>query len=287
MRIRDMYKGSRPAYSFEVFPPKTDKGLDTLYQTASQLASFNPCFISGTYGAGGGTRGRTLEMLDTIRRRNNVPVTAHFTVVGSTLDDIRDWLSQATYFGIENIMALRGDPPHGQTAFVKTVGGLTYANELVALIKREFPHFGVGVAGYPETHREAPSPEADLLSLRQKVDSGADAIFTQLFYDNTDFLRFRDKCAALGINVPIVPGLLPVLSLAQVEKVTSLCAARLPDRLWERLKTHEGDPESMIRVGVEHAAQQALDLLKEGVPGIHFYVLNRSDTTRRIFEYLQ
>ncbi len=279
-----MYQSKNVGISFEVFPPKTDKGLETLYGTCQKLAHYNPCFISGTYGAGGSTRSKTLEMLDEIRRRYQVPVTAHFTCVGSTLADIRDWLTQATHHKIENIMALRGDPPMGEAAFVKTQGGLSYASELVRLIRTEFPHFGIGVAGYPEAHREAVSPEHDLLTLKHKVENGADAIFTQLFYDNDDFFRFRDRCNALGIRVPIVPGLLPVLSLAQVQKVTTLCAAKLPARLWERLKAHEGDTEAMIRVGVDHAAEQARGLLKAGVPGIHYYVLNRSDTIGSILE---
>jgi methylenetetrahydrofolate reductase (NADPH) len=284
LRIRDLYQTNKTGISFEVFPPKTDKGLETLYGTSRELAKYTPCFISGTYGAGGSTRGKTLEMLNEIRSRFQVPVTAHFTVVGSTLEEIRDWLAQATYYKIENIMALRGDPPQGQNTFTKTPGGLSYASELVGLIRREFPHFGIGVAGYPETHREATSPEHDLLTLKHKVDNGADAIYTQLFYENDDFFRFRDKCHTLGIRVPIVPGLLPVLSLAQVQKVTTLCAAKLPTRLWERLKAHEGDPEAMIQVGVEHAAEQSRGLKAAGVPGIHFYVLNRSDTIGDILE---
>lgn len=286
MRIRELYQNKKLGISFEVFPPKTERGFEALYSTAAQLAEYKPVFISGTYGAGGSTAKKTLEMLDEIRKRYQVPVTAHFTCVGSTLEDIRDWLTKATYFGIENIMALRGDPPQGSTEFVQTAGGLGHANELVALIKREFPHFGIGVAGYPETHREAPSPEADLLNLKRKVDSGADAIYTQLFFENEDFFRFRDKCERLKIQVPIVPGLLPALSLTQVQRVTELCAARLPDRLREQLIAHEGDPAAQVQVGIEHTSRQCESLIREGVPGIHFYVLNRSDTMRSILEHL-
>lgn len=286
MRIRDLYSAGKIGLSFEVFPPKTEKGLETLYNTSSELARHRPVFISGTYGAGGSTRTKTIEMLAEIRRRTQVAVTAHFTCVGSTVDEIRDWLRHATNMGVQNIMALRGDPPQGETEFVPTPGGLRHANELVALIRREFPHFGIGVAGYPETHREAVSREADLAYLKQKVDSGGDAIFTQLFYDNDDFFRFRDACSKLKIQVPIVPGLLPVLSLAQVQRITALCAARLPDRLLERLKFHESDPEAQMQIGIEHAVHQCESLIKSGVPGIHFYVLNRSDTTRRILGML-
>jgi len=290
LRIRDLYQSKSCEISFEVFPPKTERGLESLFFTAKQLAQHRPCFISGTYGAGGAAsdkaRDKTLAMLDTIRSNFSVPVTAHYTCVGNTIDDIRQWLHQATLLGIENIMALRGDPPAGLNEFVPTPGGLRYASELVSLIRREFPHFGIGVAGYPESHREAPSPEADLRYLKHKVDCGADAIYTQLFFDNTDFLRFRDKAHALGIQVPIVPGVLPVLSLSQVQRITALCASKLTDRLWERLKSHEGDAEAQIRVGIDYAAEQSRDLLKEGVPGIHYYVLNRSDTIRSILEQI-
>ncbi|MBY0369692.1 methylenetetrahydrofolate reductase [NAD(P)H] [bacterium] len=285
-----MYQKQDWEISFEVFPPKTEKGLESLFHTAGQLAQHNPCFISGTYGAGGAVqdkgRDKTLCMLDTIRSRFNVPVTAHFTCVGNTVEAIRAWLHQATLLGIENIMALRGDPPQGHTEFVPTPGGLRYASELVGLIRREFPHFGIGVAGYPESHRESPSRESDLLTLKHKVDQGADAIYTQLFFDNDDFLRFRDRATALGIQVPIIPGILPVLSLSQVQRITALCASKLTDRLWERLKSHEGDADAQIQVGIDYAAEQSRALLKEGVPGVHYYVLNRSDTIRRILETL-
>ncbi len=287
MRIREMYTPGNLGLSFEIFPPKTEKGLLNLFSTTSQLAKLNPCFVSGTYGAGGTTRDKTLEMLNVVRTRFEVPVTAHFTTVGSTVDEMRDWLRHATYLGIQNIMALRGDPPVGQDEFVSTPGGLRYASELVSLIKTEFPHFGIGVAGYPETHREAEGPEIDLVRLKHKVDCGADAVFTQLFYDNADFYRFRDKCSAMGINVPIVPGLLPVVSLAQVQKITGLCAAKLPSRLHERLRFHDGDPESQLQVGIDHCGRQCEDLVREGVPGIHFYVLNRSDMIRSILGYIQ
>lgn len=284
MRLREMYAEKSVSLSFEVFPPKTPKGLEALYKTLGELARHRPAFVSGTYGAGGSTREKTLEILDEIRQRHSLPVTAHFTCVGSTLSGIREFLEQATQKGIENIMALRGDPPQGETSFVKTPGGLGYASELVSLIKREFPHFGIGVAGYPETHKEAASPEADIDHLKAKVDAGADAVFTQLFYDNSAFFRFRDKCYAKGIRVPIVPGLLPPVSLAQVQKVTALCSANLPSRLVELMRFHENDPEAQISVGVDYTAEQCRSLVSEGVPGIHFYVLNRSDVIGRVLE---
>jgi len=189
-------------------------------------------------------------------------------------------MKQAQAIGVTNIMALRGDPPQGQTAFVTTEGGLRFASELVKLIRQEFPFFGIGVAGYPETHQEALSPEADLENLKRKVDSGGDVVYTQLFYDNADFFTFRDKIKKLG--VPIVPGLLPVLSLKQVQRITSLCKAKLPDALVKQLTRHAADPHAQIEVGIDHCTAQVAGLLRAGVPGVHFYVLNRSDTVQKI-----
>lgn len=255
-----------------------------MYRTIGELAMFAPGFVSCTYGAGGTTQDQTLEIVEAIRGRCGLPATAHFTCVGSTVDDVRAWMRKASAIGVENIMALRGDPPKGQERFTAVAGGFSHANELVGFLKAEFPHFGIGVAGYPETHQEAIGPEEDLRNLQRKVAAGADAIFTQLFYDNVDFLRFRDRCWALGIAVPIVPGLLPVLSLAQVERITSLCKARLPGDLVDRLRRCGDNAADQIAVGVDHCTRQCEGLLKEGIAGIHFYVLNRADATRRILE---
>lgn len=282
--IREVYGPGKFALSFEVFPPKNASGMEPLYKSVAEFAAYKPGFISCTYGAGGTTRDQTLDIVQQIRTRFGLPVTAHFTCVGSTVDDIRSWMTQATAVGVENIMALRGDPPKGEERFTAVAGGFANANELVAFLKKEFPNFGVGVAGYPETHQEAIGPEEDLRNLHRKVVAGGDAIFTQLFYDNVDFLRFRDRCRALGITKPIIPGLLPVLSLAQVERITSLCKARLPGDLKERLRRCGDNAADQIAVGVEHCTRQCEGLLREGVGGIHFYVLNRSDATCRILE---
>lgn len=280
--MRHAYQPGRIGWSFEIFPPKSAEAFGQLYQTVGELCAYRPLFISITYGAGGSTRDQSLQIAETIRTRFRVPVTAHFTCVGSTLTDIRGWLGQAQRLGVENIMALRGDPPRGETQFRPVPGGLRYASELVALIRKEFPAFGVGVAGYPETHQEAVSPESDLENLKRKVELGGDAVYTQLFYRNDDFFRFRDRCQAAGIGVPIVPGLLPVLSLKQVQRITALCKAHLPAELTAKLQARENDAAGQIDVGVEHCVRQCEGLLKAGVPGIHFYVLNRSDTVRRI-----
>lgn len=283
MRIRELYRSGKPEISFEIFPPKTPKGLAALLETCRELASLKPVFISGTYGAGGSTQGKTLEVLEGIRRRHSVGVTAHLTCIGSTHSKIKDWLSEASSMEIENIMALRGDlPKNAAEENIFEIGELHYASDLVSFIKEHFPHFGIGVAGYPETHREAADKHTDLKNLKRKVDAGADAVYTQLFFDNEDFFRFRDECDAVGVRVPIVPGILPILSLAQVEKITTLCGAKLPQTLRANLERHAHDTEAMIQIGIEHAALQTRSLIQSGTPGIHYYVLNRSDVIRKV-----
>ncbi len=283
MQLNELYTDGRIALSFELFPPKTDGGMETLMQSVQRLNAHRPDFFTCTYGAGGSTRARTLEVAIRIRNELQVPVASHLTCVGSTRDQLRDYLRTARQSGIDFIVALRGDPPQGQDRFSAVEGGLRYANELVELIRAEFPEFGVLVAGYPEVHIEAPSAEVDMQNLVRKVEAGADVVVTQLFYDNEDFLRFRDRCCAAGIRIPVVPGLLPVLSLKQVQRITSLCGAKLPDRLVERLARRE-DPEWQFNVGVEHAIAQTQGLLDAGVPGLHYYVLNRSDAFDRIVQ---
>jgi len=284
--MRALYPPGQMGLSFEVFPPKTPDGLEQVYAVVRDLADYRPLFISITYGAGGSTRDQSLEMARQIKQRFGLRVTAHFTCVGSTLAEIRAWLAQADRLGIENIMALRGDPPKGEASFRPVEGGLRYASELVAVIKKEFPRFGIGVAGYPETHQEALSPQADLENLKRKVDLGGDVVYTQLFFDNTDFFRFRDACQRLGITAPIIPGLLPVLNLKQIQRITSLCKAKLPMPLVTELERFAEDPLAQLGVGVDWCVQQCRGLLAEGVPGIHFYVLNRADHMRQILAAL-
>jgi methylenetetrahydrofolate reductase (NADPH) len=285
LRIGELYKNGHFGLSFEVYPPKTEKGLHNLIETCGDLAAHKPVFISGTYGAGGSTQANTLEILEEIQKRYSVTTTAHFTCVGSKLDYLKTWLTDAQSRGIENIMALRGDPPQGIDDIRSTLGDLHYASELVAFIKEHFPKFGIGVAGYPEKHREAPSEEVDLENLKRKVGMGADAVFTQLFFDNEDFFRFRDRCAAVGIEVPIIPGILPVLSLKQVQRITALCGSRLPAQLMSALEKNE-DPDIQIEIGIEHAIKQSESLVQNSVPGIHYYVLNRSDVIQKIISSL-
>jgi len=283
--LRSFFAPKRLAISFELFPPKTAKGEDNMYEHVSRLMAYSPDFVTCTYGAGGSTRDKTLEIIDRVKRRFGLPVASHLTCVGSSQAELRAYLTKAKSQGVDYIVALRGDPPQGETDFRPVPGGLSHANELVSLIRSEFPEFGILVAGYPETHREAPSREIDLANLKRKVAAGADVVVTQLFYDNADFFRFRDDCQRLGINCPVVPGLLPILSLQQIERITSLCAAGLPDALIARLRKHDS-PEWHFRVGVEWAIEQCRGLIEAGVPGLHFYVLNQSPATLEILESL-
>lgn len=283
--LSSFFTPKRLAISFELFPPKTAKGEENMYEHVSRLMAYAPDFVTCTYGAGGSTRDKTLEIIDRVKRRFGLPVASHLTCVGSTRDELRSYLSRARTQGVDYVVALRGDPPQGETDFRPVPGGLSHANELVSLIRSEFPEFGILVAGYPETHREAPSREVDLANLKRKVSAGADVVVTQLFYDNADFFRFRDDCQRLGIDCPIIPGLLPILSLQQIERITSLCAAQLPEALLSRLREHDS-PEWHFRVGVDWAIEQCRELMDAGVPGLHFYVLNQSPATLEILESL-
>jgi methylenetetrahydrofolate reductase (NADPH) len=284
MRFSQAYGPERFGLSFELFPPKTDAGEAQLFEHLPALVAQQPSFITCTYGAGGSTRDKTLDIVQRVRETFDLPVASHLTCVGSTVDQLRGYLREATRRGIENIVALRGDPPRGETSFRPVAGGLGYANELVTLIRREFPQFGVAVAGYPEKHQEAPSLEIDLQNLQRKVQAGADVVITQLFYDNADFFRFRERCDRIGIRVPIVPGILPVTNLAQIRRITSLCGARLPDDFQRGLQRHEQDDAGQFEVGVEFATRQVQELIDSGVPGVHFYVLNKSQATVRVLE---
>jgi methylenetetrahydrofolate reductase (NADH) len=286
MRIRDIYSGRSFGLSFEIFPPKTAEGDEALWDNVSRLARFAPAFISCTYGAGGSTRTRTVDLCQEIERRFKVAATAHFTCLGGTLAELREWLALARERGVANIMALRGDPPAGQAEFRQVAGGLKHANELVALVKDEFPEFGIGVAGYPEKHPEAPSLEVDLVNLKRKVAAGGEAVFTQVFFDNEAFLKFRDRCDKLGIKVPIVPGIMPILNFAQIKRITSMCGAVLPASLATRLEAASEDKDAQFQIGVDFAIEQCRELVKRGVPGIHFYVLNRSQACETILTTL-
>jgi methylenetetrahydrofolate reductase (NADPH) len=282
MTLSAVYGPGKFGLSFELFPPKTPQGVANLFQHVARLIGFDPSFITCTYGAGGSTQELTLEIVARVHREFNIPVATHLTCVGRTVEELRKYLQSARQLNVENVVALRGDPPRGDTTFTAIEGGLRYANELVTLIHNEFPDFGIAIAGYPEKHQEAPSHEIDLANLKRKADSGADVIVTQLFYNNEDFFRFRDRCHALGIRLPIVPGLLPVTNFAQIKRITSLCGAQLPTQFVQQLEAAGDAADEQFKIGVDFATQQTKELLDAGVPGVHYYVLNRSEAATEV-----
>lgn len=287
MRLSAFYESERVAVSLELFPPKTDAGMQELFQNVEELVAFGPSYVTCTYGAAGSTRDRTLDIIERVHNEFFIHVAAHLTCVGSTVDDLRRYLADATRRHVDFIVALRGDPPQGEKTFVPVEGGLAHANELVELIRREFPSFGIAVAGYPETHQEAPSRAVDIENLKRKVRSGADIVITQLFYDNDDFYRFRDRCEAIGIGVPIIPGILPVTNLRQIQRISTLCGCHLPAELLSRLEVHADNPQGQFDVGVYHATRQVEDLVgRGGCRGIHFYCLNKSRAVATILRAL-
>ena len=286
MLIRDLLNQGTPSFSFEFFPPKTDEAFDTLMETIRELQKLHPTFVSVTYGAGGSTRRRTIDVVAKAKGELGQESMAHLTCVGSTEEELRDVLDELRRQGIENVLPLRGDPPAGTDVFEKTAGGFGYANELVSFIKENYD-FCLGVAGYPEGHQEADDFDTDLANLKLKVDAGADFVITQMFFDNRFYFDFVVQARAIGIDVPLIPGIMPILNLGQIQRFTQMCGASIPEKLLERLEAIKEDAEAVRQCGVEHAAQQCRELLEGGVPGIHFYTLNRSTSTRDIFENLK
>lgn len=274
MQFNAFYEKTAPVISFEVFPPTTEQSLDQLYRRLPRLADLKPSFITVTYGAFGGARERTLQVAASIKQDLGLESAHHLTCVGSSRDEIDRILESIQERGIENIVALRGDPPKGESRFEPVEGGFRYASELVEHIRRR-GDFGIAVAGYPEKHVEAPDFKTDLLNLKHKVEAGADVIITQLFYDNRLYFDFVTACREVGIQVPIVPGLLPILSTSQIKHITQMCGASLPQALLEELEEAGDDESSVHQIGIQHTSEQAAELLESGVPGIHFYVLNR------------
>lgn len=281
MSLSDIYGAGKFALSYELFPPKTAVGQDNLFGHLERLVEHGPRFMTCTYGAGGSTQERTLDTIQRVKETYGIPVASHLTCVGATVDQLRAYLTEATRRGIDYIVAVRGDPPRGEKKFTAVQGGLRHANELVALIRAEFSHLGIAVAGYPEKHQEAPSLEVDLENLKRKVETGADIVITQLFYNNEDFFHFRQRCDQMGIRIPIVPGILPVTNVSQIRRLTSLCGAHLPHDFIAELEKRD-DPEWQFQVGVEYAVRQVQELIAAGIPGIHFYVLNKSEATSQV-----
>jgi methylenetetrahydrofolate reductase (NADPH) len=289
VRIADLFrKGGRRVFSFEFFPPKTEAGGASLERTIRELSDLAPSFVSVTYGAGGSTRGKTLELVQWIQREAHIAAMAHLTCVGSTKEEIGGVLDRLTDAGIENIMALRGDPPAGQETFVRTEGGFGFANDLIAFIRsRRGPGVSVGGAGYPEGHVECRDLDRDLANLKRKVDAGLDFVVTQLFFDNKVYFDFVARARAAGINVPIVPGIMPIRNLASIERMTKLCGATIPPTLFAELDRCRADDAAVAALGVAHATAQCVELLHGGAPGIHFYTLNQSPATRVILTALK
>jgi len=274
--ISALFAENRPLRSLEFFPPKDDAGVEALRQTATALKSIPWDFVSVTYGAGGTTRERTAQVSRLLKDEFGFTVMPHLTCVGHSRAELTALADQIYDGGFRNIMTLRGDPPKGETAFTVAPDGLRYASELVALLKARHPDFCLGVGGYPEKHPEAVSLEADLDALKRKVDAGAAFITTQLFFDNAIYHRFVEKCRARGITVPIVPGLMPVLSVKQIQRIATLSGSVLPAQLARRLEVAEVNPDVVEIIGIDWALTQIRDLLAHGAPGYHLYILNRA-----------
>lgn len=287
MKVSALLQSGRPIFSFEFFPPKTPQGEAALFRTLHELKPLKPAFVSITYGAGGSERNKTAEWAARIQKEVGLPAMAHLTCVGSTREELLARLHEYAQAGVENIMALRGDPPKGVQAFQPVVGGFRYASELVALIRAEFgDRFAVAGGAYPEGHPEAVSLEADLHHLKRKVEAGLDFVVTQLFFNNALYFGFVERARRIGIQVPIVPGLMPITDLAQVRRFMDLCGASIPGPLLSRLERAQS-PEEVLEIGVEHATRQAQELLEAGAPGLHLYTLNKSPATRRVMQNLQ
>lgn len=286
MKISEILKGNKPIFSCEFFPPKTDEGMAQLMQTARDLKDLKPGFISVTYGAGGSTREKTLEMVRDLKKEIGAESMAHLTCVGHSRAELKDVLDRIRAAGIENVIALRGDPPKGQAEFTPHPDGFKYASELVDFIRRNYP-FCIAVAGYPEGHVEAKDRETDWAYLERKVNMGGDLVITQLFFDNEDFFAFQKRMREKGMTAPILPGIMAITNFAQTVKFTQMCGARIPEKVLKDLEPIKDDPEAVQAYGVEYATRQCEELLAHDVPGLHFYTLNRSSSTRKIVENLK
>ena len=288
MYIRDLFGQSQPVFSFEFFPPRNEEAAAQLERTISDLRSLRPSFVSVTYGAGGSTREKTIDIVTRIRRDTGIEAMAHLTCVGSTRDELSAVLQRLADAGVENVLALRGDPPKGQTSFQAVEGGFSYANELVRFIRESFgEQFSVGGAAYPEKHIECGNPAVDIANLKRKTEAGLDFLVTQLFFDNQRYFEFVERARRSGIKVPIVPGIMPITNVSSLERMTVTCGASLPFDLAAEFDRRRNDPAAVLQLGIQHAVQQCIGLLNGGAPGIHFYTLNRSHATVEIYQTLQ
>ena len=286
MKISEKLKFSSPVFSFEFFPPKDEAGFQSLFETIKKLKPADPAFVSVTYGAGGSTRSKTVDLVGQIKNKIGIESMAHLTCVGHQKDEIVSVLKSLQNCGIENILALRGDPPKGEEQFLKPEGGFGYANELVSFIKSNFS-FCVGAACYPEGHIECVNLTQDMDNLKRKVDCGVDFLITQLFFNNSHYFDFIDLAQREGISIPILPGIMPILNLKQSQRFTQMCGASLSADLLAKFEGVQNDLDKVREIGINHAIAQCRDLIKSGAPGIHFYTLNRSKATLAILENLR
>jgi methylenetetrahydrofolate reductase (NADPH) len=286
MRIDGILAERRPVFSFEFFPPKTEEGLVNLRETLAVLSEDAPDFVSVTYGALGSTRDTTIDIVKWIKQDLGIEAMAHFTCVGATTAELRATLDEIEAAGVDNVLALRGDPPAGQDEWVQTDGGLLYSTELIALLEEHYG-FAVGAAAFPEVHPQAASADSDISFLKAKQDAGASFLITQLFYDNEFYFDFVARAREAGVTVPIIPGVMPVTNLRNIRRITELCKSEIPEPFEAQLEARADDPNALQDLGVAYATLQCVDLLARGAPGIHFYTLNRSPATRAILAALR
>jgi len=286
MKIIDKLALQQPSFSFEFFPPKDEPGTEQLFRTVSELRRYEPSYVSVTWGAGGSTRRLTLDLVARIKAEAGIDAMAHLTCVGASRGDIAQILEQMQRTGIENVLPLRGDPPRGQTNFVRPENGFGHASELIEFI-RSGHDFCLAAACYPEKHPEASDASSDLENLKRKVDAGVDFLITQLFFDTADYFSFVEKARAQGIRRPIIPGIMPITNFSQVQRLSAMCGARIPADLAVELEAANDDGARIRAIGVRHATEQCRALLEGGAPGIHFYTLNRSTATVQILEALR
>lgn len=285
MRISEALRTKRPFFSFEFFPPQDDAGVEELFVTLETLRPLRPAYVSITYGAGGSTRTRTVEVSKRIQNEVGITTMMHVTCVGASKRELRELFYELRAANIENIMALRGDPPRGQADFEPDPNGFKYASELIGMLKADFD-FSIGAACYPETHPQAVSPEDDIKHLVEKVEAGAEFLVTQICFDNDAYFQFVDRVRAAGVHVPILPGLWPITNYKQIARIAQLCGSSMHPKLLAELEARAEEPEAVKELGVSYATLQATDLLKRGAPGIHFYTLNKSPATRAVVSAL-
>jgi methylenetetrahydrofolate reductase (NADPH) len=289
MRIDErIASDAEPSFSFEFFPPRTDEGERNLGRALAELSRLEPTFVSVTYGAAGSTteKRKTIDIVRHLKRDYGMEAMAHFTCVSATTGELREMLGTMRDAGIENVLALRGDPPRGETEWTAAEGGLSYSRELIELIREEYD-FAIGAACFPEVHIHAADAESDLRYLKEKVEAGARFLITQLFFDNQSYYDFVARARDIGIDVPIIPGIMPITDFGQIKRITGMCGAVIPDRLLRELELRGDQPGSVTDLGVAYATLQCADLLANGAPGIHFYTLNRSPATRAILSALR